>query len=407
VTVASPESVSSPSSRSARKKSNRNKTRPSQADSVLFRTSEPNRPDIAQEVGTNVLPGASPDPSDGGADFATEDWDRERGKEREREREGMEDRPVLPELGIGNKGDLASIASAGMSLLPSITNARLGPSYDLGSTPLGQNREPEDESVGRALVELKDKGLGTRSGEQPPLRGHERSSAIGSPRQKLAAIQTHSRSMTAAATASPQQSKVNLPGIREFFDGAPNGSLGRYTNGSSQPALSDYARSSRPLHDRQDFRPAQSSPYDARSSTAYARPSPQDTAYHGSSTTSPATTSGIHNARGVYYSKRRSSRGSEHAPTYQTSPSTNGYSTNDRLSSSVGSTPSDQRIDIESPLQSGHTNPTTAPEAGRRTSYSGAYPCDDPGCPAPPFATQYLLKYVDWLVFSFLRADDL
>src|SRR4051794_11459270 len=49
----SAQNVSSPSSRS--RKSNRQKTRPSQGDFVLFRVMEPNRPDIARLVGERAL----------------------------------------------------------------------------------------------------------------------------------------------------------------------------------------------------------------------------------------------------------------------------------------------------------------------------------------------------------------
>ena len=376
---ASPESVSPPSSQTARKKSNRHKTRSTQADAVLLRSLGPQHPDVARVGGERPLSlGEESEAGDSGDDM-----------------DGTEEGPTTSEA--PKDPDKESLRHLALQVLSSSQDASKLEAQS--SLETQQRSYPKDAIIDRTLTNnnvpavAAETLLTLKDDTSPRLKSEMHSLRVGSPihrenglppfqpskDQKLAAIHPTSFSN---GESSGKQERPSLPGMREVglteaaqcVDDVANGRLQQNADRRYQQAHSPY--------NHLDHRSPQS---------AYSRPSPHEGYRKIGDANSPQS-----HAPSPYYGRKPSHQPENNsystAPPaespYPTAPSTsNEPSSVEAFSPSIGSTPGD-RMDLDG------QNTRQARQNQQQPVAPGGmgYKCDNPGCTAPPFQTQYLLN---------------
>ena len=120
---------------------------------------------------------------------------------------------------------------------------------------------------------------------------------------------------------------------------------------------------------------------------------------------SPPSASSIATGSSPYFLSRQQSQareiGSGSYPSSVPSTSTSESHPNTGDHNSAGHTSAEHRMSLDATARPNLTLPPPVPTQGPREGPPpvGGYRCEDPGCTAPPFQTQYLLKYVYQLLF--------
>lgn len=425
VTISTSPDVSPPSSSRRRKKPNRRKTQPSQGDTVLIGFMDPNRPDIARQVGEKALN------SESGSDADDEEMESEE--------------PSKPNTVQQNTRALDLEATARIALQTTVIGGTAPPGKDAAQTHRDSVVESQLESLPRPNLAPSNPGpspsangvringnsvdskLAIESSSKleatspnvtggravsfangyppdndslatsPTLRELAIPESKGSPSQKLPALQNPNSPSRDGPTGSPNQER-RLPSFRhlsELAETAINEQNESRTNGfPHRPSISSTGQSP-PLINRTFSISSQRSPatgFPSLSSatsplSANSEFSPQD----------PFIRSGAHS---IFSSTRRPSQASENGPPFSgTLPSasvTDGYQSSDTLSPGSQPTPIENRTHRMS-LDSALSSRTLPLPTGSLIQHipahgSGGFKCDHPGCTAPPFQTQYLLN---------------
>ena len=399
----------------------RQKTRPSQGDTVLLGFMAPDRPDIAQLAGQQAL----------NSESASEESDEEMEAEE----------PVKPAVQPQQAGaeQLKDTARQALAVAPpkdptsnhrdSVVEAQLDshprsivtPTNTLSSTlangiPVNGNGLDSKSPISvAAKVEASSPNLTS----EPPgslangySRDHKdpltvspklRELAIpqrkGSPSQKLPALQNPNSPSRDGPAGSPNQER-RLPSFRhlsELAETAINEQNESRSNGFPHRQSISSTGQSPPLGTRQYSISSQLSPATGLPPLSSAT-SPLS-ANSEFSTQDPFLRSGQHSAL-FGSSTRRPSQASENGPPYMgglppSSAVTDGYQSSDTLSPGSNPTPIDRRHRMS--LDGALTNRTLPLPTGTHIQHipphgSGGFKCDHPGCTAAPFQTQYLLK---------------
>jgi hypothetical protein len=418
--------VSPPSFR-RRKRSNRRKTRPSQGDFVLIRMLDPNRPDIAREVGERALN------SESGSEADDEDMDDRSSTAEVAPREAM---PIhtkstgIPPL------NLSRVAQDALNATPAVTLATQPvlikpppPMFHRDSVVEldGQDhsalrseiRESQCSSAGSKTNGVRSSTSGVDSRSPPTgsssdhtsspapsverhgsiANGHPQSDSLatsprlreltiparrGSPSQKLPALQTPQSPPEDGSAGSPSQ-KQQLPSFQHFNDIA-------------QSALQEQERTNFPH--RQSISSTGQSPTSIGRQLSITSLSP-GSAFAPLSASSSGGSSDMFLRSGqhltLFSPARRPSQASDAGPYSATIHSaTTNDSYQESLSPGSQPTPSDgrgPRMSIGEALESRTLPPPVGPNIQHIPSHgSGGFRCDYPNCNAAPFQTQYLLK---------------
>lgn len=378
--------VSPPTSRN-RKKSKRRKHRPTQGDLVLIREMEPNRPDIAYAVSQQALNSASESESSD-EDMHDQPSDRTAGQAKEMaapsfsirsdslaDANGSFDPSALAEQ---RRASHTSHASSTGSVLHSVTSNQSTNGSVNGSTMNTLSSHPSTN--GDYLTDS--------SAISPHLRGLTISPSRGQHGEKLQPLQTLQPSPESAA--SPSQS---LPSIQQFDD------LVRSANNEPE-SLSIFAH-------RQSISSSGQSPSAIMrslsiSSHSPASPFPTFNASSPVSANSDASRAGDVFLRSkehlTLFGPGGARRPSQVADgTYPRSASISvEYNSPVGLNSDMLQTPIEGRqrvLSIDGALASRHLPPPIGSGISNiPQNITGSYKCDQPGCTAAPFQTQYLLK---------------
>jgi len=425
-TSSTAQNVSLPSSR-RRKRSNRRKARPSQGDFVLIRTMDPNRPDIAREVGERALN------SDSGSEADDDEMD-DRSPTAE---------ATLAAVPFHHKSietpslDLSRVARDALNAAPTATPATQPvlikpppPIFHRDSVVELDGQEhsalPADNSVSQSSstksqtngVQTSTNGVHPKSpcmGPSPnqassPLSSVERHGSISnglphpdslatsprlreltiparrvSPSQKLPALQTPQSPPEGGSASSPSQ-KQQLPSFQHFNDMA-------------QTAMQEQERTNFPH--RHSISSTGQSPTSIGRQLSITSLSP-GSAFAPLSASSSVGSSDMFLRAGQHLSLfspgRRPSQASDTGPysatTLHSASTSDSYQ--EGLSPGSQPTPVDgrgPRMSISEALESRTLPPPVGPNIQHVPSHgSGGFRCDYPNCNAAPFQTQYLLK---------------
>ncbi|KAJ8106824.1 hypothetical protein OPT61_g9286 [Boeremia exigua] len=373
--------VSSPPSRT-RKNSKTRKTLPTQGDWVLIREMDPSRPDLAQAVSQEALNSAS----------ETESSDEEMQdppSDRSVVQTAKEMTTPAPNLRSDSLADAnpnfverrESHASSTGSVLQSVAS---NPSTNGSSNGSAQNHSSHTNDH-----------LADSSAISPHLRSLRLSPSRGLPGEKLPSIQTHQPSSTAASpesAASPNQ----LPSIAQFDD------LVRSATNESD-ASSIYAH-------RQSISSSGQSPSAIIRSLSISSHHSPASPFPPFNASSPVSAGGDAARVGDVFLRskehltlfgpggaRRPSQIADGVFPRSASISVESYNSPVGHSADMLQTPIEggrQRVlSIDGAMTSRHLPPpigsglTNIPQ-----SIAGTYKCEEPGCTAAPFQTQYLLN---------------
>lgn len=425
--LATTQNVSPPSSR-RRRKPNRRKTRPSQGDFVLIRSMDPNRPDIARLVGERALN------SDSGSEADDEDMD-----DRSQTAEPAPVEPT-PTRSIANGApavDLRATAQKALdtksikfpppfhrdSVVELDNQARTPPDAETPVTQISSAgsltngvkfstngvdpKTPANDSLKTEATSLKL--TGERQGSLANGYPHDDSLATspnlgqltipptrGSPSQKLPALQPPHSPLRDGPTGSPNQER-RLPSFRHFSELAATA-----IHEQEADRANGYPH-------RQSISSSNQSPTsNARQLSISSSRSP-GSAFPPLSATSPSSAASDNASRDLFlrsgqshltlFSTRRPSQASENGPysaTLHSATTNESYQSSDGLSPGTQPTPIEsraQRMSIDGTLSSRTLPPPNGPHIQHIPPHgAGGFKCDHPGCPAPPFQTQYLLK---------------
>ncbi|KAF2643227.1 hypothetical protein P280DRAFT_246801 [Massarina eburnea CBS 473.64] len=401
------QNVSSPSSR-RRKKPNRRKTRPSQGDFVLIRIMDPNRPDIAREVGERALN------SDSGSEIDDDDMD---------ERSPTAEIPSL---------DLSKVAQDALNASTNPNATVLTVDFKTPALPAHRDSvvEPDSQERNNTITTSTDSsrsdasptGVGTNGTQSssaeakspsstslatsplfgaeyhgPISNGQVRHTAVTSPNllgltipsprgtdvTRLPALQTPQSPPQDGSAASPSQ-KQQLPSFRHLSDLAETAAQEQEINRAQ-------------LSHRQSISSIGQSPTSVVRQLSITSLSPGNA--YPLSAASPGGSSDVQGRdpflrtgqQLAFLSTRRPSQASDAGPYSATLHSA---TTNDSYQSSDGLSPGSQghRLSIESAL-SRTLPPPVGPNIQHIPSHgAGGFKCDYLGCNAAPFQTQYLLN---------------
>lgn len=388
--------VSSPTSRT-RKKSKLRKHRPTQGDWVLIREMDPNRPDIAHAVSQEALNSSSEtDLSDEEMQDATNDRLAPTGP-KDMAAPPFTDRSdsladANPTFGLGphTTERRESHASSTGSVLQSVTSNTSTSGSVNGSAP--NHTSPHPFTNGDHLADA--------SAISPHLRSLRLSPSRGLPGEKLPSIQTHqpppSSATSPESAASPSH---QLPSIAQFDDivrSTPNepDASGIYahrqsisSSGQSPSAIirslsiSSHHSPASPFPPFNASSPVSTASDAGRVGDVFLRSKEHLTLFGPGGTRRPSQI-----ADGVFPRSASISVETYNSPV--------GHSTDMLQTPIEGGRQRVLSIDgamnsrhLPAPIGSGLTN---VPQ-----NVAGTYKCEEPGCTALPFQTQYLLKYVD------------
>lgn len=451
----SPEHVSNPPYNSSRRRSNRQrKTRPSQGDAVLISFLGPSYPDIASEAGRRPLNSASQSEA---SDSDQEMEEREdvpatvtsvQAAAALRLLDGDEAPAEVHARSMNGKGGKIQLSTS-FNCGDSQTARRHGQNGTNGKTI---SLPPSDDSA--MVIDAKDSdaavdGLlrlkesspktapppsGMRSASNglcsdgplatsPNLRQFAIPASEGSPMETLPAMQVSPPHSNSAKSPNGER---NLPSLVSQLgpladapvkdhdvrtNGMPSHSRQSFSSASGGPGHSPTMSSAglagqdrrlpgqyitsqqrQPGHYQGQNPPTQTSP-----ASAYSETSPRETYRQGQdpASMSPPGKPGYH----PYYPNRRASQNDEHGPPYAppttseskyTPTSADGNPSSGNYTPSTDATLNEHRMSIDGggPLSDLPASQQNGP------LMSGGFKCDYPGCPAPPFQTQYLLKLV-------------
>ncbi|KAJ4326381.1 hypothetical protein N0V94_000056 [Neodidymelliopsis sp. IMI 364377] len=400
--------VSSPNSRN--RKSNRRKTRPTQGDWVLIREMDPNRPDIAQAVSQEALNSCSD----------TESSDDE-----------MQD---PPSNGMAPAQNLQVIAYDSLNqskdFVTPFPKEKRGDSLAEASfdanTIADQRRASHASSTGSALHSVTSNTSNSASvngsslvptlSNQSTSNGdnHSDASAISphlrgltiSPRaqqgEKLQPLQTHHSSPESATSPSQQ-----LPSIAHFDELVRSA-----TNESDGPSIFAH---------RQSISSSGQSPSAIIRSLSISSHSPASPFPPFNASSPVSASSDVSRAGDVFLRSkehltlfgpggaRRPSQVADGTYPRSASISVESYNSPVGQSADMLQTPIDGRqrvLSIDGALASRHLPPPIGSGISDiPQNITGSYKCDQPGCNAAPFQTQYLLKYVSPTPTSTLKVD--
>lgn len=440
VTISSTaQSVSPPSSR-RRKKSNRRKTRPSQGDFVLIRVMDPNRPDIAREVGQRALN------SDSGSEAEDEDMEEPPPPAEAARSEPASSQTKSSDPSYDPSSDLQKFAQEALdtnvnsATAPTIT--KLPPPFsdhrDSVVEPDTQDRETLNADIsasqtpststlangvppGAAEADAKSPATisaSTTQATSPNLTAERHGSIVnsypnqnslatspnlreltippprgGSPSQKLPALQTPQSPPREGSASSPSQNQ-QLPSFRHLSELAETAineqEINRVNNYPHRQSISSTGQSPTSIG-RQlsitSLSPGGAFPLSATSPSGSSDIQSRD----------PFLRSGQSHL--TLFSTRRPSQASEGGPysaTIHSATTNDSYQSSDGLSPGTQPTSIDSRgprMSIDGALTSRTLPPPVGPNIQHIPSHgSGGFKCDYPGCNAAPFQTQYLLK---------------
>jgi hypothetical protein len=420
--------VSSPS-RSRRKRPNRRgKTKPSQGDFVLFRSMEPNRPDIARLVGEQALNSDSGSEAD-----SDEDQMEDRSQTTEAASESAQTESTQHSTPPVDLHGLQQTARKAARVLDTVlpTNIKFPP-------PLFPHRD--------SVVEVDTESPGTTTTDIPALQPSHTGPHKSAIRVVTNGVDSkppaHSFSQPAATSpnptvgrhesfangASPEDSVATSPNLRESIIPASRGSpsqklpalnpqspsrdgpVGSPNNERTLPSFQHLRKmADTAIHEQETSRAngyhRQSISSIGQSPTSGTRQLSISSTFPPLSASSPMSANGEIGTRDPFlrsgqhltlFSTRRPSQASDNGPygTLHSASTDHNYQSSDSLSPGTQATPIEgrgQRMSIDGamrtlPLPIG-TNIQHIPSHG-----SGGFKCEYPSCNAAPFQTQYLLK---------------
>ncbi|KAF1949157.1 hypothetical protein CC80DRAFT_280429 [Byssothecium circinans] len=391
-------------------------TRPSQGDFVLIRTMDPNRPDIAREVGERALN------SDSGSEIDDDEM--------------SEPSPTIQTAPFAHSQSktsdipplhLSTAAKEAHTVPETSTNTNTTTQNPVFKTPLPVHRDSVVEPDGQerfnnitlstetsrsepsstsgtqsSSVEAKSPGSTTHAAS-PFLvaerhgsisNGQSRAPAIASPNvlgltipppppgadaTKLPALQTAHSPPQAGSATSPNQ-KQQLPSFRHISDLADTAAQEQQSQLSHRPSISSIGQSPTSVG-RQlsitSLSPASAYPHSAASPGGSSDIQGRDPFFRTGQQLAFLSTT------------RRPSQASDAGPYSATIHSA---TTADSYQSSESLSPGSHRLSIDSALS--RTLPPLVNSSVQHIPPHGAggFKCDHPGCTAPPFQTQYLLN---------------
>ncbi|KAI9849697.1 MAG: hypothetical protein M1837_002823 [Sclerophora amabilis] len=271
----------------------------------------------------------------------------------------------------------------------------------------------------------------------PKLRDHTIPISQTSPQQTLPALQPPSKSSSRSrhSASSPQNDKPNLPSLdsqlkklaeaaenesHQSNDGRVNGVPSQRQSFSAIGGVRGQSPPGTTLGMAPQDRPRVPVPYMTTSQRQQVTQTQVPNGQHPPNQSSPISSYSENSAQEAfryrrelpslspppgpgnpgshpYYSNRKRSQASEHGLSYsqqhQTEspyppqPSSEGPTHRDRFSPAVGGPSPDQSMDLD-----GHRSAGRAQRQHSGSITTGVFKCDVPGCPAPAFQTQYLLK---------------
>jgi hypothetical protein len=431
-----PERHLAPANFSTSSSRRRRKAHPAtQSDFVLIRSMDPNRPDIAQQAGKQALKADSESEHDPGTEEEDDMGDHSDTTEPRQQSPPQKGQPIPTSPAV----DLQATAGAAIALNtpPGTRTPKLPPIFprdprDSVVDPDPPPRNPIEAQTSPAPllngISPITNGVhsGPRANEQsqlnatsqrnrsdslaPPANGYSHESSLAtsprlahlripqsktSPGQILPALQTPHSPLGERLTASPRQEQ-RLPSFRHLSELA-------------ETAITEQQETNRGFPHRQSISSSTHSPKSiARQPSINSALSP-GTAF----APSPVSASGEPASKDIFlrsshlslFSPRRPSQAAESpysSGLHSASTTTDSYQSSDGLSPGSQPTPiesSAHRMSIDGALTSRTLPPPTGPHIQHIPPHgAGGFKCDHPGCTAPPFQTQYLLKYVN--VFS-------
>lgn len=381
--------VSPPSSRS-RKKSKPRKHRPTQGDWVLLREMEPNRPDLAHAVSQEALNSGSETAS---SDEDMQDQPNDRtiivtGKEMAApainvrsdslaDANGHFDPSALVEQ--RRASHISNVSSTG-SVLHSITS-NTSTNGSVNGSALN-NASPHPSTNGDDLPDS--------SAISPHLRGLRLSPPRGQPGEKLPSLQTFQSPLDSAASPSQQ-----LPSIAQFDDLVRSATNESDTSGvfTHRQSISSSGQSPSAIIRSLSISSHQSpaSPF-----PTFNAPSPVSAGSDASRAGDVFLRSKEHLTLFGPGGARRPSQVADGTYPRSASISVESYNSPVGLNADMLQTPVEGRqrvMSIDGALASRHLPPPVGSGISNvPQNITGSYKCDQPGCTAAPFQTQYLLK---------------
>jgi len=421
------QNVSSPSRRRRKRPNRREKTRPSQGDFVLFRSMEPNRPDIARLVGEQALNSDSGSESDEDEDqMEDRSQTTEAASESAQTESTKHSTPPVDLYGLQRTALKASQALE--TVLP--TNTKLPPRFPhrdsvvevdtessgttAADTPASQPSYigPHKSAIRVVTNGVDSKSLANSSSQlaatssnltverhgsfangappedsvatSPNLREAIIPASRGSPSQKLPALQSPQSPSRDGPIGSPNQDRTLPPfhHLSKMADTVLHEQETSRANGYHRQSVSSIGQSptsgTRQLSISSPFPLSASSPMSANSEIG---------------TRDPFLRSGQHL---TFFSTRRPSQASDNVPygALHSASTDHSYQSSDSLSPGTQATPIEgrgHRMSIDGAMR------TLPPPVGPNIQHipphgSGGFKCDYPSCNAAPFQTQYLLK---------------
>jgi hypothetical protein len=417
-TISSTQNVSPPSSR-RRRKPNRRKTRPSQGDFVLIRVMDPNRPDIARLVGERALN------SDSGSD--AEDSDMEDRSVTAEPTPSESTQPDAPSV------DLQGIAQKALDAKPPPPVFHRDSVVEPDNQPNAPTPASQVSSAGTLTngVTTSANGLDSRTPASEPSKSEATSPNLTGERNgRLANGYPHEDSIA----TSPNLGELTIPQSR----GSPSQKLPAFQpphsplrDGPGSPNLERRLPSFRHLSElaetaiNEQQETVRQNSFSHRPSISSSNQSPTTvarqlsisssrspgTAFPPLSAASPTSTSNETTSRDLFlrsgqshltlFSTRRPSQASDTGPysantLHSASTANESYQSSDGLSPGTQPTPIEGRVhrmSIDGALNSRTLPLPNGPHVQHIPPHgSGGFKCDHPGCTAPPFQTQYLLK---------------
>ena len=409
-----------------RKKSNRRKTRPSQGDFVLIRVMDPNQPDIARQVAERALN------SDSGSEIEEDEVEMrgtinlayaqtkpnggsaELSRMAQRALEHQFAKPHAPPIhrdSVVEPDGHDAHALRKASFASQATDISTNGSLLSVSDAIARTRTLSVSAVSSSTTDDRNGSItngrseSSSSGRTPDLHGLSIPSRTASPSQKLPALQTPQSPPQDGYAASPNSQKESLPSFRHLSDLA-------------ETAIQEQATRANSIAHRQSISSTGQSPTSIERHLSITSLSPHTAASPGAldpqsqfHTRDPFLRSGQGHLS-LFASARRPSQASDSSPysavplsaATESSFASEGVSPGAQVPPSMDMRGSGGRLSIDGTLASRTLPPPVGVSAhvqgmgagvgmgGGGGGVAGGFKCDHPGCGAPPFQTQYLLK---------------
>ncbi|ORY19721.1 hypothetical protein BCR34DRAFT_581955 [Clohesyomyces aquaticus] len=429
----------SPLSSRRRKKPNRRKTRPSQGDFVLIRVMEPNRPDIARQVGERALN------SDSDSEADDDEMDEPPQTAETASSEPAQTRfsqPNAPTLNLQANSLQATALKALTTTTPTITNKIPPPprfehrdsvveaDSESRDTPNEDGASQKSSTAGPLTngVRWASNGADSKSplngsskfdATSPILTGERRGShANGYPHEDSLATSPNLRELTIPQSRGPPSQK--LPALQNSHSPSRDGPGASPNRKQSLPGFQHLDKLAATAISEQQESRANGYPHRQSISSTGQSPTQITRALSISSALSPASAFPLSatspqsassdigtrdpflrsSQNSLFSNPRRPSQASENGPPYSgtlASASTNdSYQSSDGLSPGSAATPIEartHRMSIDGAMASRTLPLPNGPHIQHIPPHgSGGFKCDYPNCNAAPFQTQYLLN---------------